>query len=219
MAAAETELSAHAHRAMALAERLLGDLHASRTRLEELHALAEPLDRLDGQLSVREGALAQRQELIEIEASTVGAQLAELEERELQIAGERSLLDLRASSVSVAESKLEDEAARLVDEAARLDDREEQFAGRWGWLVRSWRLPVGRGGSFRRVDLLFIPTVDGYRLLNQQGLGLENGAILSGLIGEERSYVVTKIAPFPFDDRWCAYLQEYDQAIGGKDQL
>ena len=218
MAAAETQLGVQAHRAMALAERLLGDLHTNRTRLEELADLAGPLDQLEGRLSLREGELRQRQELVEIEASTVGAQLAELEERETQVAADRFLLEQRAASVATAEGRLEGEAARLIGEAAELDEREARFAGRWGWLVRTWRPPPGRG-SLRRCDLIFVPTVSGYRLLRQQGLGLEQGAILTGLIGEERSFVVTKIAPFPFDDRWCAYLQEYDQTIRGKDEL
>ena len=59
----------------------------------------------------------------------------------------------------------------------------------------------------RRCDLLFVPAAAGYTLLEQRGLALEVGARVTGLLDAEQVFVVSKIAPWAFDDRWCAYLQ------------
>jgi hypothetical protein len=54
---------------------------------------------------------------------------------------------------------------------------------------------------------LFVPSADGYKLLRQDGLALEQDATVRGLLGEQMTYVVTKVTQWPFDGRWCAYLQ------------
>lgn len=111
-------------------------------------------------------------------------------------------LDARERELAAAEAALEERTQELAE-------RERRFSSRWAWLLRALRPPRPRLHREARVcQFLLAPSPHGYVLLPQDGLALKRGATLTGLLGEERSFVVTKIAPWAFDGRWCAYLQE-----------
>ena len=150
---------------------------------------------------------------------------AELEEREREVA-QRELVvhenEQRAEAltrweqaleeVAVAQAaisgELDDREAELAAVAAALAQREQRFASRWRWLIRTWRRrPRITRARSRSCDLLFVSNGDGYTLLEQHGVALEVGARVTGILGAGNAFVVTKIAPWAFDGRWCAYLQ------------
>jgi hypothetical protein len=134
------------------------------------------------ELDERAQAIVRREhELREIEQ--------ELEQRELVLGHAQLLVEERAREV-------EEKSARLS----------------WRWLLRAWRWrPPPAGQTYRTCDFLFVPTPDGYVLLEQEGLALRPGAILTGLIDSDVRFAVTKVAPWEFDGRWCAYLQQISQ--------
>ena len=178
---------------LAEAERLLDGLRDDGDRLVQLIRASRALDD-------REKELDRREALIEPMEESLASERADLDEREVMVSAEEARLDRLARSLAADEAKL---AAHAVE----LEEREVRFLGRWGWLARTWR-HAWRRDAFQPCDLLFIPTLDGYRLLEQDGVALRAGSILTGLVDEQRTFVVTKIAPLPLDDRWCAYLQE-----------
>lgn len=135
---------------------------------------------------------------------------AELDERADAIAR-------REREVAEAEQALEwrafvlEHEQRIVEERAR---EIEEKAGRmhWRWLLRAWRWrPPIASRSFRVCEFLFVPTPGGYALLEQEGIALRPGAILTGLTGSDARFQVTKIAQWDFDGRWCAYVQQTSQ--------
>jgi hypothetical protein len=118
----------------------------------------------------------------------------ELERESLQRA--RALLEQAQRDVEARERALEEKAARL----------------RWRWLLRAWRWrPPVLGHAFRVCEFLLVSTPAGYVLLEQGGVAVRRGSILTGLLGRDTSFVVTNIAPWQFDGRWCAYLQQINQ--------
>jgi hypothetical protein len=123
--------------------------------------------------------------------------------REREVAEAEQALDWRAF-VLEHEQRLVEERARQVDErASRLH---------WRWLLRVWRWrPPIAGRAFRICEFLFVPTPGGYSLLEQEGVALRPGAILTGLTGSDARFQVTKIAQWDFDGRWCAYVQQISQ--------
>jgi hypothetical protein len=122
--------------------------------------------------------------------------------READLQSEREEMRVAAESLSRYRAELD---ARTRE----LDRREARFASRWRWLFRawSWRPPLPRGKA-RLCELLFVPSSDGYKLLKQDGVALHRGSRLTGLLAEERTFVVSKIEQWAFDGRWCAYLQQ-----------
>jgi hypothetical protein len=163
-----------------------------------------------GDLEAAVGASVSALEQVAIELADLVVDAAELDERAQAIA--RRQLELREAEQELERRELVlGHAQLLLEERAR---EVEAKASRlsWRWLVRAWRWrppPVGR--TFRACDFLFVPTPDGYVVLEQQGLALRSGAILTGLIDSDVRFVVTKIAPWEFDGRWCAYLQQITQ--------
>lgn len=190
-------------------------------RFEVLPMAAVPMSQIDheARLSADAGVGAAAAELLRAlrgGGERVNRLLAEaevLEQRARALAeGERALAD-REAKASEQRKKLDERQelqwSRLREEAAQLSARESQYMSRWRWLQRSWRQrPLRPAKGARVCDLLFVPTSEGYKLLAQDGLALVPGATLTGLLGEERCFVVAKIALWPFDGRWCAYLQQ-----------
>jgi hypothetical protein len=135
---------------------------------------------------------------------------AELDERVLAIASRE--LELRE-----VERKLEQRELVLGHAQLLVEERTRELNARasrlhWRWLLRAWRWrPPPAGRTFRACDFLFVPSPDGYVLLEQEGMALRPGAVLTGLIDSDVRFVVTKIAPWEFDGRWCAYLQQISQ--------
>jgi hypothetical protein len=190
----EAQLSADAGLGAAAAE-LLRALRGGAERVDRLLAEAEVLGQRACALAEGERALVDRE--------------AKASEQRTQLDADASELAGREADVAFAQERQELQWSRLREEAAQLSARESQFMSRWRWLRRSWRQrPLRPAEDARACDLLFVPTSEGYKLLAQDGLALVPGATLTGLLGEERCFVVAKIAPWPFDGRWCAYLQQ-----------
>jgi chromosome segregation ATPase len=134
---------------------------------------------------------------------------ADLARREADLQSAREQMQMRTNQLSREQEIVEEARAQLEERADELDRREARFASRWRWLLRAWRWrPPLPGGKARLCELLFVPSSDGYKLLEQEGVALRRGATITGLLAEERTFVVRKIAPWSFDGRWCAYLQQ-----------
>ncbi len=190
----EAQLSADAGLGAATAE-LLRALRDGGERVDRLLAEAEVLGQRARALAEGERALVDRE--------------AKASEQRKQLDAEASELAGREAEIAFAQERQELQWSRLREEAAQLSARESQFMSRWRWLQRSWRQrPLRPAKGARVCDLLFVPSSEGYKLLAQDGLALVPGATLTGLLGEERCFVVAKIALWPFDGRWCAYLQQ-----------
>jgi len=135
---------------------------------------------------------------------------AELDERADAIAR-------REREVAEAEQALEWRALVLQHEQRLVEERARQVEERasrlyWRWLLRAWRWrPPIASRSFLVCEFLFVPTPDGYALLEQEGVAVRPGAILTGLTGSDSRFQVTKIAQWDFDGRWCAYVQQISQ--------
>ena len=175
----------------------IADLTLDAIELDDRVAL---LDRREREIELASTALA------EAEAAHSAAAF-ELARRETDLAGDIDALQLRAE-------RLDEQQARLVEADSELHARERELEAQarrlhWRWLLRMWRWrPPLAGRDARVCELLFVPCTDGYRLLEQEGVALQRGAKLCGLLGERNCYVVTKIAPWQLDGRWCAYLQQ-----------
>jgi predicted RNase H-like nuclease (RuvC/YqgF family) len=178
-----------------LVEQLLSGAEEAAARLEELAGEAERLE------AVAADTQEERQELDE--------RADELSRRAAELEAERDRLTAAAAELGRERRTIEEARAALEQRAHALDEREAAFDSRWRWLLRllTWR-PRLSGTEARVVEFLFVPTSDGYRLLEQEGIALRRGSRLTGLLAEERAFVVTKIAPWSFDGRWCAYLQQ-----------
>ena len=180
-------------------------LWALRARTPEVAGLADRaagLDERARELAALELRLRLQEKALESQAERVRVAAAETEHRNAEIARAGRVLEETASELARREHELEAGQAELAG-------RESRFAARWRWLIRAcrWR-PTLPGRDARVCELLFVPSPEGYKLLEQDGLALRRGAVLSGLLAEEQRHVVTKIAPWAFDGRWCAYLQE-----------
>jgi hypothetical protein len=195
------------HVPLADVEQLVESVDHARVRVHSLVAAATTLDE-------RARFLAAEQARLDEEALALAARTTELAEREAAVADVDARIAARQLALKIKEERLETEAVRLRAERDALERREARFAVRWRWLIRTWRRRP-RKSSLRACDLLFVPTAEGYRLLAQQGIALAPGSIVRGLVGEHRSFVVSKIAPWPFDGQWCAYLQEHESPEEG----
>jgi hypothetical protein len=206
---------------VASADDCLAALAVMTPRMQQLVEDAAVLSRRIMAIAERERELAGREtQLVErlSETASLATRLGELEAdlvaRETRIAEQdRESAELALETAAAMEAlrheqrHAEQTALSLDGRAAELDEREQRFARRWRWLLRSWRLPRIRRADVQLCDLLFLPTMDGYKLLRQDGVGLRRGSRLN-LAPEGGSFVVSKIAPWPFDDHWCAYLQQ-----------
>lgn len=138
-----------------------------------------------------------------VDAAELDERAQALGRRELELREAEQELERRELVLGHAQLLVEERARELEAKAARLH---------WRWLLRAWRWrPPAAGRTFRACDFLFVPTPDGYVVLEQEGLALRPGAILTGVIDSDARFAVTKIAPWEFDGRWCAYLQQISQ--------
>jgi prefoldin subunit 5 len=134
---------------------------------------------------------------------------AGLARREADLQSEQEKMQTWADQLTREHEMVEKGRAQLEKSADELERREARFASRWRWLLRGWRWrPPLPGGKARLCELFVVPSSDGYKLLVQEGVALRPGSTLTGLLAEERTFVVSKIAPWSFDGRWCAYLQQ-----------
>ena len=190
--------------------------------LGALVAEADELDRRLVSLELRESTLGQRQRRLEqreaqldADATRLHAVQAEQERRTAELARrERAAEDREHELATAAEAVRREQrqvGQRLQEldrRATELDLRERRFAQRWSRLIGSWwRRPRRLGAGARACELLFAPTPAGYELLPQEGLALARGARLR-LPAQSGPFLVSKVAPWPFDERWCAYLQQ-----------
>jgi hypothetical protein len=162
------------------------------------------------ELDERVDALARREhELSEKEREFESARRLYVDAAEALARRERELMAER-DELQAGQGVL-DQARRAVEARER---EVEAKAGRlhWRWLLRAWRWrPAPAGRALRMCELLLVPTPAGYVLLEQSGVALKVGSTLSVLIDAETRFVVTKIAPWHLDSRWCAYLQQASQ--------
>ena len=198
------------------AEARLAALAAVAGRLSDFAVEAAELDERAVDAARRERRLAEvARELAETDGRQA-ARAAELDERERALAQEsETLSELRSLLVTRAEVATELQK-ELLKEARALEARAARF--HWRWLLRawSWRPPL-IGSKARVCELFFVPSAAGYKLLEQKGVALTPGAHVRGLLDEDSSYVVTKIAQWPLDGRWCAYLERNRFVGGGSD--
>jgi hypothetical protein len=167
-------------------------------------------------LARREHELAAREERAAVDRDAIDADLTRSREAAAEVEAKREALDrswreldrLIAENTASA-AALEREREDLEDRARVLAQREARFASRWRWLLRawSWRPPLA-DSKVRTCELLLVPSSDGYKLLEQEGVALRGGSRLTGLLAEEGAFLVSKIARVPFDGRWCAYLEQ-----------
>jgi chromosome segregation ATPase len=172
------------------------------TRAEELAALAAETE------ARRQHLIRDQRTLDQALADTV-ARDDELARREADLQSERERVSVAADQLSQERGAVEEAQSELQKRALDVEEREAAFAARWRRLLHAWswrpRLP---GVKARLCEFLLVPSSDGYKLLEQEGVALRRGSRLNGLLAEERMFVVTKIAPWSFDGRWCAYLQQ-----------
>lgn len=185
----------------AAAEESLWALRSGGERVAALASRAAELDGRARELAELETRLTLQERALEAQTVRLRAAAADTEQRNEEIARAGRILEETASELSYRENEIE---LRAVEVAGR----EARFASRWRFLLRALRFrPALPGRNARICELLFVPSPEGYKLLEQDGLALRPGAVLTGLLGEEQRFRVTKIAPWAFDGRWCAYLQ------------
>jgi hypothetical protein len=200
----------------AAAEESLAALNAAAVRVEGLVLQAEPLVARFRSLALRERRVSEQERRTAIEREQLNTSAESLR-------GLESDLEARGVELGRRERTLAQEAtqnAEAVDGLRREQERLEELGlllgpesadvgqGPRHRLRRAWhRRPRLAGAKAQVCDLLFLPTSQGYALLRQEGLALRRGARLT-LAPEGPSFVVSKVAPWPFDGRWCAYLQQ-----------
>jgi chromosome segregation ATPase len=172
------------------------------TRAEHLAAIAVETE------AGRQDLIRDKLELAKALADNT-ARADELTHREGDLHSAWERVSAAADQLSLKRRIIEEARLELQQEALDLDERDAAFAARWRLLLRAWtwrpRLP---GTKTRLCEFVMVPSHDGYKLLEQEGVALRRGSRLRGLLAEERTFVVTKIAPWSFDGRWCAYLQQ-----------
>jgi FtsZ-binding cell division protein ZapB len=172
-----------------------------------VHALVLAQARIAG-LAVEATELDERAAALALAEADVQSARTALEVERAQLRARAETLDRREELVDEAQQSLAEQQRALDERATRLH---------WRWLVRAWRWRPPRPGDSARVcALFFVPSPTGYRILEHEGVAVTPSARISGLLDERRRYVVTKIAPWPLDERWCAYLQEDHTAAGGE---
>lgn len=195
------------------ADAAVRDLRSTATRIADFIVQAAELDERAAALSRERCDLdAGRRQLDEAIAEH-GDAVADLGRREGGFGTAVIALRSQFELIEHQQAQLDEARHDLAELTQNLAEQEREFERRtsrlhWRWLLRAWqwrsRFP-SRGAQI--CELLFVPSSDGYKLLQQDGLALERDATVRGLLGEQMTHVVTKIAQWPFDGRWCAYLQ------------
>ena len=184
-------------------------LSAAAHRLADLAVEAAELDECAAASRRRERELETLREVLAGQHARQTARAAELDERERALARERAAVTEQASIVARREKVVAELHAELLEQAHALEKRAARF--HWHWFLRAWSWrPRPLGAKARICELFFVPGPNGYKLLEQAGVALAPQAQLTGLLDERMTYVVTKIAQWPFDGRWCAYLEISD---------
>lgn len=194
----------------AAAATTLRNLRRAAIRLTDLAIEATELDERARALADDEREVERvKHELAQAIAANQDA-AADLARREAELAANVEKLEAELELLEQRQALLEEDQRGLDEHARVLEARESRL--HWRWLLRAWKWrPPLPGRAARACDLLFVPSPDGYKLLEQDGVALQPGAKLTGLLDETTSFVVSKIAPWPFDGRWCAYLQQTNQ--------
>jgi hypothetical protein len=171
-------------------------LSAAAAELEGLVAEAEALAGRLQPLVARERAVSERERQAALLSEELGRR-----EHELAVVPNESAEAV--TTLRREERRLDELGLRLGPQAGMLD---RGYRDRWR---RAWqrRPRLGDSNQGQACDLLFLPTPQGYALLGQSGLTLRRGARLTLSPGGPE-YVVLRIACWPFDGRWCAYLQQ-----------
>lgn len=184
-------------------------LSGAAERLSELVAEATEWDERIAVVLKREREIEMLATSLAAARTSEVARAAELDQRERALAEEQTRLAAEASNVAFREALAADLEAALVERARALEERAARFSWRWFLRAWSWR-PRVSSRKARVCEFFFVPSPHGYKLLAQAGVALTPRARLTGLLNEETTYTVTKIAQLPFDGRWCAYLQVDD---------
>jgi hypothetical protein len=183
-------------------------------RLSELASEAAALDERSAAVAQRERDLEELAGVLAEEHAHQIARAAQLQGGERALAQQRAALTEQESIVASREALLVELQEELLDEARAFEERAQRF--HWRWFLRAWVWrPRLRASNARVCELFFVPSVGGYKLLEQSGVAVTPRARISGLLDERTVYVVTKLAQLPFDGRWCAYL-EIDEFRGGE---
>lgn len=189
-------------------ELTLGEADLVREK-RDLDAQVELSTAATAETEARRQALVRERGGLDEAAAENAVTAADLARREAELQSEREQMQRWAEQLRREREIVTDARAELETRTSELDRREARFASRWRWLLRawSWRPPLP-GGKARLCELLFVPSSDGYKLFEQEGVALQRGSTLTGLLDVERTFVVSKIAPWSFDGRWCADLQQ-----------
>jgi DNA repair exonuclease SbcCD ATPase subunit len=179
------------------AEESLATLDAFAARLEKLVDEAEALVARFQALARRERLVADREHRATLEREELNASAKRLGGVEAELETLRTELGRREHEVAEAARENAEAVAALTREQERMEELR---------LHLGPQSPELAGSKDQMCDLLFLPTDEGYALLRENGLALRRGTRLT-LTPEGPTFVVSKIAPWPFDGRWCAYLQ------------
>lgn len=188
-------------------------LAAAAAELEGLVSEAEALARHFVSLAEREHLVVERARKLDEADERLARREAELDSLRSELERQGSDLAGLARETGAERDALQRDQRQLEKLGVRLGSRGGSAAGatggrfraRWrAWQRRPHRLGDRPGQA---CDLLFLPTGEGYELLREDGLALRRGARLVLSPGGP-TYSVSKIAPWPFDGRWCAYLQQ-----------
>jgi hypothetical protein len=196
------------------AEAAVRDLRSTATRIADFIVQAAELDERAAALARERGDLDAGRRQLDEAIAVHGDAVADLGLREERFGTAVVALRSQFELVGRQQAQLEEARSNLAELARNLAEQEREFERRasrlhWRLLLRAWQWrPRFPSGGARVCELLFVPSSDGYKLLQQDGVALEQDATVRGLLGEQMTYVVTKIAPWPFDGRWCAYLQQ-----------
>jgi len=191
----------------------VGDLRSTATRIGDFIVQAAELDERAAALTRERRDLDTGRRRLQESMAVQETAVAQLSHREEELGAAIEALRSQFEHIKRQQAQLDDARRDLAEVTQNLAEREREFERRvsrlhFRWLLRAWQWrPRFPSRGARICELLFIPSSDGYKLLLQDGLALEQDATLSGLLGEQMTYVVTKIAQRPFDGRWCAYLQ------------
>jgi hypothetical protein len=187
--------------------RSLETLAAVTERLAELAVEARGMDALAAALPARRAELEGQRNQLELAAAANRAETTRLRELEAALKTEQAALQMRDELLARREAVLEERRQELAERERTFEQRAARL--HWRWLVRAWQWrPPAPSRKPRSCELLFVPSPDGYKLIEQAGIALAPNARLGGLLDEHRTFTVTKIVQMPFDGRWCAYLQQ-----------
>lgn len=184
-------------------------LSATAERLSELVPEATEWDEHVAVVLQREREIETRAASVAEAQARAAARISELDERERTLAEEWTALAAQAAKLVSRETLAAQTEAELHERRRALEARAARFHWRWFLRVWAWR-PRPLSKKARLCEFFFVPTPQGYKLLEQAGVAVTPQARLTGLLDQQTSYSVTKLAQLPFDGRWCAYLELND---------